>query len=188
MQTAINRAAQAVLPVYKTFPIPALLRETGWGPVNAWLDRIHDRIAVRIAASDPGHPLRHRWNSSHFAWIRRRQKLELSTDTYKPPWMQFDRESLALQVGASGRLNDLESYERWARERNPLDLTVFSDGSVNKAGKAGAGYCVYRARKKFSMEKCRLDIPHKSTTQRLLEQSLASGLPALTSWPASRLT
>ncbi|KAI0991570.1 hypothetical protein K3495_g16617, partial [Podosphaera aphanis] len=58
--------------------------------------------------------------------------------------MQFDRESLALQVGASGRLNGLESYERWARERNPLDLTVFSDGSVNKAGKAGAGYCVYR--------------------------------------------
>ncbi|KAI1005512.1 hypothetical protein K3495_g2707 [Podosphaera aphanis] len=139
VQTAINWAARAVLPVYKTLPIPALLRETGWGPVNAWLNRIHDRLAVRITASDPGHPLCHRWNSSHFAWIRRRQKLELSTDTYRPPWIQIDRESLALQVGASGRLNGLDSYERWARERNSLDLTVFSDGSVKKAGKAGAG-------------------------------------------------
>ncbi|POS85735.1 hypothetical protein EPUL_003160 [Erysiphe pulchra] len=32
---AINRAARAALPVYKTFPIPALLRETRWRPENA---------------------------------------------------------------------------------------------------------------------------------------------------------
>ncbi|POS88308.1 hypothetical protein EPUL_000363 [Erysiphe pulchra] len=67
VQLTINRATRAVLPVYKTFPIPALLRKTGWGPANAWFDRIYYRLAVRIAAADPNHPLCRRWNSEQFS-------------------------------------------------------------------------------------------------------------------------
>ncbi|KAI1001661.1 hypothetical protein K3495_g6540 [Podosphaera aphanis] len=105
IQLAINRAARAVFPVYKTFPIPALLPETGWGPALAWLDRIHDRLAIRIAAADPNHPLRCRWNSTHFTWIQRRQSSKLSADIGEPPWRILDRDSIRQQIGASGRRN-----------------------------------------------------------------------------------
>ncbi|KAI0994911.1 hypothetical protein K3495_g13269, partial [Podosphaera aphanis] len=156
VQLTINRAARAVLPVYKTFPIPALLRETGWGPAKAWLERIQDRLAIRVAAADPHHPLRNRWNSEHFAWIRRRQALELSVNTDDPPWLSLDHHSIRQEIGAAGRRTGLESYECWTRLRSPLDLTVFSDGSMNEDGNSGAGYS---------------------------EQSLACGQLAPTRWP-----
>ncbi|POS87609.1 hypothetical protein EPUL_003063 [Erysiphe pulchra] len=118
-----------ILPVYKTIQSPVLLRETGWGPARAWLDRIHDRLAARIAAADPEHPLRYRWQYSHMNWIRRRQNLEIN----------------ALQeIGAVGRLDGLDSFNQWSKRRNPLDLTVYSDGPRNENGSIGAGYCVYR--------------------------------------------
>ena len=56
VQGAIKRAARAVLPVYKTNPVPALLRETGWAPATTWLERIHDRFVIRVASTDPKHP------------------------------------------------------------------------------------------------------------------------------------
>ena len=75
-QTTINRAAGAILPVYKTTPVPVLLQESGWAPAIAWLDRIRDRLAVRIAATDSQHPLRCRWDNARFRWIRARQDVE----------------------------------------------------------------------------------------------------------------
>ncbi|POS83913.1 hypothetical protein EPUL_002613 [Erysiphe pulchra] len=112
VQLAINRAVRAVVPVYKTFPIPVLLRETVWGLANAWLDRIHDRLVVRIAVADP---LRRRWNSEQFNWI-----------------------------GATGRETGFSFFEHWTRFPSPLDFVVYSDGSIDESGMAGAGYCVYR--------------------------------------------
>lgn len=85
IQGAISWAARAVLLVYKNTPIAALLRETGWGPAVAWLNRIRDRLAARIAAANAKHPLRCRWHSPHFQWIRQPQDLELSNDTLYPP-------------------------------------------------------------------------------------------------------
>ncbi|POS84577.1 hypothetical protein EPUL_002799 [Erysiphe pulchra] len=76
----MNRAARAVFPVYKTPPIFVLLRETDWGPVGAWLNRIHDRLAIRTATADSDQPLRRRWKSSHMRWIRQLQEIELSSD------------------------------------------------------------------------------------------------------------
>ncbi|KAI1002061.1 hypothetical protein K3495_g6142 [Podosphaera aphanis] len=53
----MNDAARAALPVYCTTPVSALLREVGWGPALAWLERLHDRLAVRVASANPQHPL-----------------------------------------------------------------------------------------------------------------------------------
>ncbi|KAI1005879.1 hypothetical protein K3495_g2341 [Podosphaera aphanis] len=50
----------------------------------------------------------------------------------------------AQNIGASGRARGFEVFRRWSQLRSPLDLTVFSDGSLDKGGKAGAGFCVYR--------------------------------------------
>ncbi|KAI1002253.1 hypothetical protein K3495_g5949 [Podosphaera aphanis] len=144
VQTAMNRVARAVLPIYKTFPTAALMRETGWAPATIWLDRILDRLAVRVAASDPSHPLRHRWNSSKFSWIRRRQALEVSSYTFRPLWSKINRNMGAQNIGASGRARGFEVFRRWSQLRSPLDLTSFSDGSLDKDGKAEADFCVYR--------------------------------------------
>ena len=161
LQIVMNTAARAVLPVYKTFPVAALLRETGWGPVTTWLERILDRFAVRIAASDPRHPLRHRWKSSHFSWIRRQQAIELSPDISIPPWMEYNRNAVAIQIGAVGCLKGLEFYHRWVQLCSPLDLTVFSDRELNKNRRGGAGYCVYRG----SQEILSGQVPLGYTTQ-----------------------
>ncbi|POS81939.1 hypothetical protein EPUL_005681, partial [Erysiphe pulchra] len=123
VQISMNRAARAVLPVYKTIQLPVLLRETGWGPARAWLDRIHDHLAARITVTDPEHPLRHLWQYSHMNWVRRRQNLE---------------------IRAVRRLDGLDSFNQWSKRRNPLDLTVYSDGSRNEHGCIEAVYCVYR--------------------------------------------
>lgn len=146
VQYAINRAARAVLPVYKTTPVAALLRETGWGPAITWLDRSRDRLAARIAAADPKHPLRRRWNSPHFQWIRERQDLELCEDIQRPPWEQIDRSAAKLEINAVGRDNGILDFSNWVatQEHKLLDLTVYSDGSVNKDGLAGAAYCLFR--------------------------------------------
>ncbi|KAI0997005.1 hypothetical protein K3495_g11178 [Podosphaera aphanis] len=42
IQLRINDAARAALPVYRTTPVPAPLREIGWGPAPAWLNQIYD--------------------------------------------------------------------------------------------------------------------------------------------------
>lgn len=146
IQVTINQAARAVLPVYKTTPTAALLRETGWGPAITWLNRFRDRLAVRIAATDPKHPLRRRWNSPHFKWIRQRQDLELSCDSLSPPWEQTDTSIAKLGIGAVGRVNGTAEHKKWikTREHKILDFSVYSDGSVDKDGSAGAAYCIFR--------------------------------------------
>ncbi|KAI0993352.1 hypothetical protein K3495_g14832 [Podosphaera aphanis] len=46
--------------------------------------------------------------------------------------------------GASGCAGGFEVLRRWSQLRSHLDLIVFSDGSLDKDGKAGAGLCLYR--------------------------------------------
>ena len=138
----MNDAARAALPVYRTTPIAALLREAGWGPAQTWLNRIHSRLAVRIAAADPYHPLRRRWNTSRMRWIRQRISLELSEDTIPPPW-SAPREEKLIEIGAVGRLSGSNSFKQWQAARPILDLFVFSDGALI-ADRAGAGYVIYR--------------------------------------------
>ncbi|KAI1007663.1 hypothetical protein K3495_g563 [Podosphaera aphanis] len=80
---ALVTLVRAILPVYKTMPTPALLREVWIKPAHILLEEIRLRSAVRLAAADCFHP-------------------EL------PPW----------------------------------DILVFSDGSKQKDGSAGAGAVV----------------------------------------------
>lgn len=103
-------------------------------------------MAVRIAATDPKHPLRKRWKSSNFQWIRLRQTLELSLDTLKAPWYEIDRTKVKEMMGDVGRAEGLDKYKELINTRNIgiLDFFVFSDGSMDKDGNVGAGYCIYR--------------------------------------------
>ena len=76
--------------------------------------------------------------------IRRQQERELSHNTDEPPWDPLNREAARQTIGAVGRHDGLNSYKQLERLRSPLDLTVFSDGSLDQNENAAAGYCVYR--------------------------------------------
>ncbi|KAI1005310.1 hypothetical protein K3495_g2908 [Podosphaera aphanis] len=54
----VHRAcARAILPVFRTTPSTALLRETGFFPAQIELDNIARRAAVRTRKLDSRHPL-----------------------------------------------------------------------------------------------------------------------------------
>ncbi|POS82419.1 hypothetical protein EPUL_006106 [Erysiphe pulchra] len=130
LQYVMNRATRAVLPVYKTTPISVLLRETSSGPAGAGLNRIHDHLALRIAAADSDHPLRRRYHN-------------------EPTWNIKTRDAILQEIGAVGCQDGLEVFKQWAQCRNPLDLTVYLDGSMNGSQNKGAGFCIYRGSQKF---------------------------------------
>ncbi len=143
IQKTINAAARAVLPVYRTTPIAALLREIGWPPAPAWLNLAHDRLAARIASTDPQHPLRTRWDSSTMRRIRCRQEIQMGSPTYTPPWGPLDRDKSRVEIAAIGRKAGPDAFSSWAAKRPTLDLTVYSDGSL-RDGQAGAGFYITR--------------------------------------------
>lgn len=145
LQIAMNRGAHAVLPVYKTTPTAVLIRETGWGTADAWLNRIRDRYAVRVAAADSSHPLRRRWDSTRFRWLRQNLDIELAEDTSAMPWIASNRDDLRREIGAVGRQDGPEIFNQWVTENNdPLDITIYSDGSMNDRHEAGAGFVTFR--------------------------------------------
>lgn len=80
------------------------MREAGWTPVQAWLERIHDRLTLRETATGLSHPLRRRSNSVRFSWICRHIPVEAATPSTRPfPWQALDRKLAKTEVGAFGR-------------------------------------------------------------------------------------
>ena len=67
---AIRTAARAVLPVWRTTPIPILHRESGLPPAEVLLEQIRLRTSLRLKTLDPAHPL-----------VRRTTDLTQKTDT-----------------------------------------------------------------------------------------------------------
>jgi hypothetical protein len=57
LNKALHQALRATVPVWKTFPIPALYREAGIPPVRIRLEQIRRRYAIRLGKIDERHPL-----------------------------------------------------------------------------------------------------------------------------------
>lgn len=146
LQVAMNHAARAVLPVYRTTPEAALMRETGWPPALAWLNRIRDRLALRISQVDERHPLRRRAHCSRMQWLR--QHLNVATTVWqpKPPWSNTDRQTIRNAIGAVGKERGRQTFIEWLENVSHDDLVVYSDGSMTESGQTGAGFCVFRGR------------------------------------------
>lgn len=187
VQVAMNRAALAVVPAYRTTPIPALLREIAWAPARAWLDRIRDRLAVRVAAADPNHPLRQRWSSERMIWIRARQHVALSGDTSSPPWHRAHRQSLCSAIGAVGRATGAAEHQRWASTRGTMDLTVYSDGSLSDTGTAGAAFYLVRGPGEAPVSQGQIPLGYTSEVYDAEVTAATAGLRAALESPLARL-
>ena len=93
--------------------------------------------------------------------MRRRQEVELAPNHHTPPWATDDRTAIKQRIGAIGREKGGPAFRQWVSEQSPLDLTVYSDGSLNEDGSAGAGFCVYRG----TQEIARGQVPLGHTTE-----------------------
>ncbi len=66
-----------------------------------------------------------------------------TTTPPRPPWDIFDREAARMAVGATGKGAGPDVFYSWLAKQHPLDLIVYSDGSLLD-GRAGGAFCIYR--------------------------------------------
>jgi ribonuclease HI len=157
----ILAGARAVLPVYRTTPIPILYRESGLLSAEIELDHIATMATVRLRRLDPYHPLRRRAEriartghpTSRFA----RRVLALpESEQLNPlqhaPWLpQESREAALQRVGASTltKKQAAASFSNIYASLPGTDIKVFTDGSKLANSMAGAGFALYQSGKQF---------------------------------------
>ncbi|KAI0997220.1 hypothetical protein K3495_g10968 [Podosphaera aphanis] len=170
---ALVNLARAILPVYKTTPTAALLRELWLKPAHILLEETRLNSAVKIAAADHFNPLVRRSNDSRAQTrltgkaqlVPRFLRLRLVTPSYRAPQTLTRAE--------------LSSEEASQRNRNlpPWDILVFSDGSKQKDGSAGAGAVVLHRGITVATVRFPLGPDLRSTTLRLSVLSQGLMLP-----------
>jgi hypothetical protein len=158
LRKVVLAGARAILPVYRTTPEAALLRESGLLPPEIELNQIALLATVRIRRLDPYHPLRKRAEmisrlGRPTTRLSRRvlalPAAEQVNPLQEPPWRtQETRRAVMTRIsGPCGRTKaqaatDFQSFFQ-AFPRH--DLAVFSDGSQLADKRTGGGYVGYQA-------------------------------------------
>ncbi|POS81855.1 hypothetical protein EPUL_006581, partial [Erysiphe pulchra] len=119
---------RAILPVYKTTPLPILHREAGIPPVTLILQEIRLRQALRIQTLDEPHPLKRR------AYGKSMTRL---TEMAKLLPRSVDSENTMLNSAVHTATSEINSSIH--------DIHLFIDRARNPDGKAGGGYVLYQA-------------------------------------------
>ncbi|KAI0998046.1 hypothetical protein K3495_g10143 [Podosphaera aphanis] len=139
---ALVNLARAILSVYKTTPIVALLREVWLKPAHILLEETLLNSAVRLATADCFHPLVKRPNDSR-ALTRLTMKAKLIAPFPRPGLVPPSYGVPPLHTRAE--LSPEEASRR-IRGLPPWDILVFSDGSKQNDGAAGADAVVLHKR------------------------------------------
>lgn len=155
VDTVLRATARAILPVWRTTPAPALYREAGLPPAQAWLDYISRRHALRLHRLDPAHPLTVRLQAlPNIALPQTRlarclellPELERVTPDPSPPWHPCTSTSSLYQaVGyhANPRETQRRLFLEWLSRVPASDMVLFSDGSRLGQGHVGGGWVGY---------------------------------------------
>ncbi|KAF7174224.1 hypothetical protein CNMCM6106_008361 [Aspergillus hiratsukae] len=153
LSTVIVTGARAVLPVFRTTPIPILHRESGFYPPEIQLDQIALATSTRLSRLDPDHPLQKRAKAikrkghptSRFA--RRVLLLPYSEQVNPlnhPPWLEHEpREAALARVGAPEGLTKEQAADNFRTLLQSIpenDIVIYSDGSKQDNGQTGAGF------------------------------------------------
>ncbi|KAI0991644.1 hypothetical protein K3495_g16543, partial [Podosphaera aphanis] len=150
-------AARAILPVYRTTPSAALHRESGLAPPEIALEQRTLATTVRLRRLDPRHPLLRRairvlaLGRPTSRFVRRILALPASEQINliaTPPWAPREGQAAAqARVGGpNGQTRDQAKEKLLSFLRTvPLqDIVLFSDGSKQPDGSAGAGFVAYQ--------------------------------------------
>jgi ribonuclease HI len=162
VQSAITLAARGVLPVWKTTPIAALLRDSGLPSAEVALEESRARFALRTQTVDRDHPLACRIDTMTPSRVNARARstrlqrsARLVPEAPRPalrsphytagcrtdPTLHMDKEEAAIE------------FKRWQKQLPPSDVLIFSDGSEQwKDGThiVGYGYAIYQNGKKLA--------------------------------------
>lgn len=139
LNRAIISGLRAVLPVYKTTPLPILYRESGILPAFELLKYARIRQALRIRSLDELHPLRQR----AFEQVHTR----LTQVANLLPGLQDSDIPLLLQTIPSPQKSICPSIH---------DIHLYTDGSCNSVDSSGGGYIAYQGGQKVISGKFRL--------------------------------
>lgn len=145
LKPCIHKSIRAVLPVWKTTPIPILHLEAAIPPADQLLEAIRRRSAARLASLDVYHPLIQRINTKA---PRRHKPLRLQSATALNP-EGCPRPVLLPKIPPTivYRLPKEEAaiaFVAWLSTVDPSCLVVYSDGSQQTDGSTGYGFVVYR--------------------------------------------
>jgi ribonuclease HI len=153
LSTVVLTGARAVLPVFRTTPIPVLYRESGFYPPEIELDKIALAASTRLSRLDPDHPLhkrakaiRHKGHpTSRFARrVLMLPQSEQINPLIHPPWSDHEpRETALARVGALAGLTKEQSADNFRTLLKSIpvkDIVIYTDGSKKENGQAGGGY------------------------------------------------
>lgn len=149
LDRAIVAAARAVLPVWKTTPIPILHREAGLPPASVLLEQIRIRAAMRLRTLDKAHPLVERaepparpakskggrpHKSGHvnprLTNLRRMNQL---LGPCERPKLLPKRFPPQFGLTLCGKKDGKAQHEAWLKTLPPKTVVIYSDGSENRA-------------------------------------------------------
>lgn len=152
----MHTSAKAVLPVYRTTPTAALIRESGIPPAEIALNKRALMASARLQRLDPRHPLVSRaqrirateQSTSRFA--RRVLALppaEQTNPLAAAPWTKEARQIKAQRIGApQGASKEFcsKAFLELIAKIPPRDIVLYSDGSKLKNQSTGAGFVAYQ--------------------------------------------
>ena len=165
VQSAITLAARGVLPVWRTTPLPTLMRDSGLPSAEVALEEAKARFALRLQTVDRHHPLAQRTlvptalrgrgagQKRPCTKIHRLGSLLPAVPRPELRMPHFSRGCRTNPTLGATKAAAAEQFKEWWRSLPPEDVTVFSDGSEQyKDGQRGVGfgYVVYQHTRKVS--------------------------------------
>lgn len=150
MERVVKTALRAILPVWRTTPIPVLHREGGLLPAADMLEHIRRRSAVRMQALDPRHPVARRAEAApypgHDRQRHRRPTRLQRTWGLLPisdrPTLRARGEPPGRTKGTGDKDQDAVLFEEWRKNLPYTDILTYTDGSLLDTGAAGWGYVI----------------------------------------------
>jgi ribonuclease HI len=166
IQAVLIQAVRAILPVYKTTPLPILFREAGIPSAEVALEEARWRLALRLQTIDHQHPLTRRAIVPHNQCGSRAgerqqprtkiQRLGLLLPAIPRPaliaphFSQGCRTDPTLGVEKKTAARD---FKEWWASLDSSMITVFSDGSEQRLEgekRVTYGYAIYRAQEQVA--------------------------------------
>ncbi|KAI0994364.1 hypothetical protein K3495_g13818, partial [Podosphaera aphanis] len=178
---ALVTLARAILPVFRTTPTLALLREVCLKPAHILLEEVRLRSAVRLAAADSFHssvrrsndPRAHTCLTEKLKLVPRFPRPQLLPPSYKAPLNRS-----RVDFSTHEFFEHIRALPSW-------DIIVYSDGSKQIDGSAGAGAVVLH--KNVTLAKVRVPLgPDFEVYDSEITGALA-GLKAAVAAPTSHL-
>jgi ribonuclease HI len=165
VQSTITLAARGVLPVWRTTPLPTLMRDSGLPSAEVALEEAKARFALRLQTVDEHHPLARRIEIPITQRGRRAGQKRQVTKIHRlgsllpaipRPTLRMPHFSLGCRTNPTLGMTKAmaaEHFKSWWKSLPEDDVTVFSDGSEQyESGQRGVGYgfAIYQRAQKVS--------------------------------------